>query len=74
MWGGSEWGAETDGGAGERARRLQAQRTEAEAEVAAHQRQQAALRILNTLLRWVNGEDPRALLNARELEALDADT
>jgi hypothetical protein len=74
MWGGSAWGAENDGGAGERARRLQAQRTEAEAEVEAQQRQQAALRILNTILRCANGEDPRALRNARELEALDADT
>jgi hypothetical protein len=74
MWGGSAWGAETDGGAGERARRLQAQRTEAEAEVEAQQRQQAALRILNTVLRCANGGGPRALLNARELEALDADT
>jgi hypothetical protein len=44
MWGGSEWGSETDGGAGERARRLQAQGTEAEAEVAVQQRQQAAPR------------------------------
>jgi hypothetical protein len=58
----SAWGAETDGGAGERACRLQAQRTEAEAEVEALQRQQAALRILNTILRCANGDDPRTLL------------
>jgi hypothetical protein len=52
-----------------------AQRTEAEAEVEAQQRQQqAALRILNTIFRCANGKDRRrSLLNARELEALDAD-
>ena len=41
-------------------------------------RQRPALLALSSALRCANangeGEDPRALLNARELEALDADT